>query len=106
METGERESSWWEEGGEGAPTNQGRGGECFGRGSANRKEWILDKVGGKLVRIRCAGIAEDSKFVRFLIWSTLWMLLASLIAQLVKGPPAMQETAVQFLGREDLLEKG
>ena len=31
---------------------------------------------------------------------------ASLVAQLVKNPPAMQETAVQFLGREDPLEKG
>ena len=29
-----------------------------------------------------------------------------MIAQLVKNPPAMQETLVQFLGREDLLEKG
>ena len=29
---------------------------------------------------------------------------ASLIAQLVKNPPAMQETPVPFLGREDLLE--
>ena len=27
-------------------------------------------------------------------------------AQLVKNPPAMQETLVRFLGREDLLEKG
>ena len=32
--------------------------------------------------------------------------LASLIAQLVKNLPAMQETPVQFLGWEDLLEKG
>ena len=32
--------------------------------------------------------------------------MASLIAQLVKNLPAMQETLVQFLGREDLLEKG
>ena len=31
---------------------------------------------------------------------------ASLIAQLVKNPPAMQETPVQFLGWEDSLEKG
>ena len=31
---------------------------------------------------------------------------ASLIAQLVKNPPAVQETHVQFLGREDPLEKG
>ena len=28
------------------------------------------------------------------------------IAQLVKNPPTMQETLVQFLGWEDLLEKG
>ena len=34
---------------------------------------------------------------------TLW---ASLIAQLVKNLPAMQETLVRFLGQEDLLEKG
>ena len=31
---------------------------------------------------------------------------ASLVAQLVKKPPAMQETLVQFLGRGDPLEKG
>ena len=30
---------------------------------------------------------------------------ASLIDQLIKNPPAMQETLVQFLGQEDLLEK-
>ena len=31
---------------------------------------------------------------------------ASLVAQLVKNPPAMQETPVRFLSQEDLLEKG
>ena len=31
---------------------------------------------------------------------------ASLVAQLVKNLPAMQETPVQFLGQEDPLEKG
>ena len=31
---------------------------------------------------------------------------ASLVAQLVKNPPAMQETWVQSLGWEDALEKG
>ena len=31
---------------------------------------------------------------------------ASLIAQLVKNLPAMQETLVQSLGQKDLLEKG
>ena len=30
---------------------------------------------------------------------------ASLVAQLVKNPPAMQETPVRFLGWEDPLEK-
>ena len=31
---------------------------------------------------------------------------ASLVAQLVKNPPAMQKTLVQFLGQEEPLEKG
>ena len=35
--------------------------------------------------------------------SSLW---AFLIAHLVKNLPAMPETPVQFLGQEDLLEKG
>ena len=35
--------------------------------------------------------------------SSYW---ASLVAQLVKNPPAMQETWVRSLGWEDLLEKG
>ena len=35
----------------------------------------------------------------FLVW-------ASLVTQLVKNLPAMQETLVQFLGREDPPEKG
>ena len=32
--------------------------------------------------------------------------IASLVAQLVKNPPGMQETWVRFLGWEDPLEKG
>ena len=35
-----------------------------------------------------------------------WVLLASLVAQLVKNPPAMWETWVQTLGWENPLEKG
>ena len=31
---------------------------------------------------------------------------ASLVAQMMKNPPAMQETLVQFLGQEYPLEKG
>ena len=38
-------------------------------------------------------------FLYLFIW-------ASLIAQLVKNPPAMLETPVRFLGQEDPLEKG
>ena len=38
-------------------------------------------------------------------WSPTF-LWASLVAQLIKNPPAMQETWVQFLGWEDPLEKG
>ena len=33
-------------------------------------------------------------------------IIASLVAQMVKNLPAMQETQVQSLGPEDLLEKG
>ena len=44
------------------------------------------------------------------VWKDLFVFKrfewASLIAQLVKNPPAMQETLVQFLGQEDPLEKG
>ena len=34
------------------------------------------------------------------------MTRAFLVAQLVKNPPAKQETSIQFLGREDPLKKG
>jgi len=33
-------------------------------------------------------------------------MLSPPIVQWVKNPPAMQDTPVQFLGQEDLLEKG
>ena len=41
-----------------------------------------------------------SEFPSFLRLNNI-PLSASLVAQLVKNPPAMQETLVQFLGRED-----
>ena len=40
------------------------------------------------------------------IGSPISISSASLVAQLVKNPPAMRETLVQFLGQEDPLEKG
>ena len=39
------------------------------------------------------------------IYCALYFSFCSLVAQLVKSLPAMQETQVQSLGREDLLEK-
>ena len=39
-------------------------------------------------------------------FETCFMAQASLIAQLVKNLPAMQETPVLLLGQEDPLEKG
>ena len=45
-------------------------------------------------------------FWNILVFNVQHLLVASLIAQLVKNPPAMQETLVQFLGLEDPLEKG
>ena len=38
-------------------------------------------------------------------FSTSIKAVASLVAQLVKNLPAMQETLVRFLGQEDTLEK-
>ena len=43
-------------------------------------------------------------FKIYFVTMTKWW--ASLVAQLVKNLPAMQETPVQFLGQEDPLEKG
>ena len=50
----------------------------------------------------------DSPFVGSVVLPS-WMRICplhSLIAQLVKNLPAVQETLVQFLGQEDPLEKG
>ena len=38
--------------------------------------------------------------------SSLYLTLSSLVAQMVKNLPAMQEIQVQSLGQEDPLEKG
>ena len=44
--------------------------------------------------------------IYYLKRNTVFPGWASLIAQLVKNLPAMQETPVQFLDQEDPLEKG
>ena len=47
-----------------------------------------------------------SPYALFIFLRQLLNLWAFLIAQLVKNPPAMQETSVWFLDQEDPLEKG
>ena len=54
-------------------------------------------------------LCADSSFhceCKFLLYPEQHLKTASLIAQLVKNLPAMQETPVRFLGQEALLEKG
>ena len=46
------------------------------------------------------------KFKILLLSRPLYLLGASLVAQMVKSLPAMQETGIQSLGQEDFLEKG
>ena len=53
--------------------------------------------------MKCATAAQSLIPLSRMVMTSIW---ASLIAQLVKNPPAMQETPVRFLGREDPLEKG
>ena len=45
-------------------------------------------------------------FYEYIIFIQTHILWASLVAQMVKSLPAMQEAWVQSLGQEDLLEKG
>ena len=45
-------------------------------------------------------------FVRAGFGMRSWGWWSSLVAQMVKNPPAKQETRVQFLDQEDSLEKG
>ena len=42
----------------------------------------------------------------FMIYPLCFSSVASLVAQLVRNPPAMWEKAIRFLGLEDMLEKG
>ena len=67
-----------------------RGGEGEMYGESNTETYItICKIGSQR---------------EFAVW--LRKLRVSLIAQLVKNLPAVQETPVRFLGQEDPLEKG
>ena len=57
--------------------------------------------------LRHTGSQPRASKATICLWFPLpYCKLASLIAELVKNPPAMQETLVQFLGWEDPLKKG
>ena len=60
----------------------------------------------KIVKWQHSPLRLDPNSVCVFIGSIYILLGASLGAQLVKNPPAMQETPVQFLGWGDPLEKG
>ena len=93
----------------------------FSRGSSNPRDrtWVFGPQADSLpTKLQGKSNKMASQFqLGFLLLSTLtffvfWVFLAaphglwaSLVAQLVKNPPAMQEIPVQFLGWEDLLEK-
>ena len=62
------------------------------------KEWKLQVF----LRIRHTSLRNHQSCLMALVTHT-W---ASLVAQPVRNPPAMQETLVRFLGREDPLKKG
>ena len=51
------------------------------------------------------GLAEVSPLA-IILNRNIYSHSASLVAQMVKNPPAMQETRVQSLGWEDSLEEG
>ena len=53
-----------------------------------------------------SSIPGSGRFAREGIGYPLQYPWASLVVQLVKNPPAMQEISVRFLGRKDPLEKG
>ena len=42
----------------------------------------------------------------YLLFFPFFLIKSSLVAQLVKNPLALQETLIQFLGRDNPLERG
>ena len=60
----------------------------------------MEEIGCKLSNIFYPSLKQQEEI------NYKCQILASLIAQLIKNPPAIRETRVQFLGWEDPLEKG
>ena len=66
--------------------------------------WLASEVLHNTKNIIQEGKCDKLNFIKIKI--ELGLLWASLVAQMVKNLPAMWETQVQSLGREDPLEKG
>ena len=68
--------------------------------------WFLNVLRGeKKLKYYLLQLLFCSALSHFMALNLLPSLLDTLIAQLVKNPPPMQETLVWFLGQEDPLEK-
>ena len=84
----------------------------FSRGSSWPRDWTRVSSISCIDRwILYQWATREAPYSSIIKLSTFWWYIfwgggASLIALLVKNPPAMQETLVQFLGQEDPLEKG
>ena len=78
-------------------------------GSLKTQEELIfhsEAEGWKKPRSQLKQVGGASSYSDFLSYLSLSCMGAPLIAQLVRNPPAMQETLVWFLGWEDPLEKG
>ena len=65
--------------------------------------YVLGDLHGHLLPLLAPSVPSDKGSVKL---GNSSVLRASLIVQLVKNRPAMQETPVRFPGQEDPLEKG
>ena len=74
-------------------------------GRCGRVNFLFRHIGDFKKKVKSENKKENEKS-RQAIGVLIFCHAASLKAQLVKNPPAIQETPVQFLGREVPLEKG
>ena len=78
-------------------------------GSLQTQEELIfhsESEGWRKPRSQLKRVGGASSYSDFLLYLSLSCMRAPLIAQLVRNPPAVQETLVWFLGQEDPLEKG
>ena len=68
-------------------------------------EGVRDFSGASLMRTLISFTETFTTMINLSL-VVLFVLWASLVAQMVKNPPAVQETQVQSLGGEDPLDKG